>query len=158
MGINRGKQFEEKLEEQFEKLENISFDRIYDVTMGYKGVNNPCDFILYKRPNILYLECKAKNDNTLNFKSDIRENQWNKLLEHTEVDGVNAGIICWFIKHDKTVYLPIEWLEYMRRKGYKSFNIKKDMNVIPVLEVIGKKKKVFFDYNLNKFLEDISYE
>jgi hypothetical protein len=62
MGINRGKQFEDVLKSQFEELEKqnkICFDRIYDVTMGYKEVNNPCDFILYKKPNILYLEAKA---------------------------------------------------------------------------------------------------
>ena len=75
--------------------------------MGYSGVNNPCDFIIYKYPNILFLECKAVHGNTLNFKSDIKKNQWDKLLKYSEVEGVNAGIVCWYIDWDVTVFLPI---------------------------------------------------
>lgn len=59
MSINRGKQFEQKLQEQFKKLKDISIDRLYDVTTGYKNQNNVCDFIVYKEPNIFYFECKA---------------------------------------------------------------------------------------------------
>lgn len=59
MGINRGKQFEQHLREQFKELNNVSIDRLYDITTGFKNQNNICDFIVYKYPNILYLECKA---------------------------------------------------------------------------------------------------
>lgn len=125
--------------------------------MGYVGINNPCDFIIYKRPNILYLECKTKNNNTLNFKYDIRNNQWDKLYEYSKIDGVNAGIICWFIQQNKTIYLPIEYLHYMRENGYKSFNVSKDMDKIPLYELEGYKKRTFYEYNLEKFLNDIAY-
>lgn len=125
--------------------------------MGYKNINNPCDFIIYRFPNILYLECKSKNDNTLNFKSDIRSNQWEELYNYSKINGVNAGIICWFIKQDKTVYLPIEYLHYLQEQGYKSFNIIKDINKIPLYEIEGNKKRVFYQYNLEKFLNEISY-
>lgn len=158
MGINRGKQFEDTLQEQFEKLDNLTITRLYDVTMGYSGVNNPCDFIIYRFPNILYLECKAVHGNTLNFKSDIKENQWDKLLEYSKVNGVNAGIICWYIDWDITVFLPIEYLQYMLENSYKSFNVRKDMNKIPRVILNGKKKRVFFEYDLERFMEEISYE
>jgi recombination protein U len=158
MGINRGKQFEDTLQEQFEKLDNLTITRLYDVTMGYYGVNNPCDFIIYRFPNILYLECKAVHGNTLNFKSDIKENQWDKLLEYSKVNGVNAGIICWYIDWDITVFLPIEYLQYMLENSYKSFNVRKDMNKIPRVILNGKKKRVFFEYDLERFMEEISYE
>lgn len=125
--------------------------------MGYSGVNNPCDFIIYKYPNILFLECKAVHGNTLNFKSDIKKNQWDKLLKYSEVEGVNAGIVCWYIDWDVTVFLPIEYLQYLKEQDYKSFNIKKDINKIPRVILDGKKQRIFFDYNLKKFLEEISY-
>lgn len=125
--------------------------------MGYSGVNNPCDFIIYKYPNILFLECKAVHGNTLNFKSDIKKNQWDKLLKYSEVEGVNAGIVCWYIDWDITVFLPIEYLQYLKEQDYKSFNIKKDINKIPRVILDGKKQRIFFDYNLKKFLEEISY-
>lgn len=35
MGINRGKQFEQELQRQFEQLENVDITRLYDVTTGY---------------------------------------------------------------------------------------------------------------------------
>jgi len=126
--------------------------------MGYAKIDNPCDFIVYKYPNILYLECKTVHGNTLNFKSDIRDNQWYKLLEYSTTYGVIAGIICWYIDWDITVFLPIEYLQAMKEEGYKSFNIRKDINKIPRVILDGKKKRVFFEYDLEKFLEEISYE
>lgn len=59
MGINRGKQFEQIVQSQIEQLPNVSIDRLYDVTTGYANQCNICDYIVYKKPNILYLECKA---------------------------------------------------------------------------------------------------
>ena len=59
MGINRGKKFEDSLKKQFEKLPEVSIDRLYDVTTGYLNQNNVCDFIVYKKPYEYYFECKA---------------------------------------------------------------------------------------------------
>ena len=59
MAINRGKQFEQLIQSQIEQLPNVSIDRLYDVTTGYANQCNICDYIVYKKPNILYLECKA---------------------------------------------------------------------------------------------------
>ena len=158
MSINRGKQFEEKLRKQFEKISNISIDRLYDVTTGYKNQNNICDFIVFKEGTLNYFECKAIHGNCLNFKGHIRENQWNGLLEKSYIGGVNAGIICWFIDWDITLFIDIQYLDEMKKAGYKSFNIKKDINKMPVVYLDGIKKRIFFEYDLEKFLEDISYE
>lgn len=94
----------------------------------------------------------------MNFKSHIRDNQWTGLLGSSHISGVNAGIICWFMDWDITIFLPIEYLQYLLEDGNKSFNIIKDIKRIPTIEILGKKKKVFFEYNLEKFLEEISYE
>lgn len=158
MGINRGKQFEDVLQKQFEKLKNTSITRLYDVTTGYKNQNNICDFIVYRAPNILYAESKAIHGNTLNFKSHIRQNQWDGLLNVAYIPGVNAGIIVWFIDHDITLFIDITYLEYLKTSGKKSFNIKTDIDEISVVEITGTKKRVFFEYNLEQFLEEISYE
>lgn len=158
MGINRGKQFEQLIQKQFEELEDISVDRLYDVTTGFKNQNNVCDLIVYKQGTLNYIECKAIHGNTLNFKSHIRPNQWNKLLEKSFIPGVNAGILCWFIDNDITLFLDILDLHYLKDLGNKSFNLRTDIKTIPTVLIEGKKKRVFFEYNLNKFLEDISYE
>ena len=145
MAINRGKQFENLLKEQFEKIPNISIDRLYDITT------------VYKDGTLNYFECKAIHGNTLNFKSHIRENQWDKLLKKSWIPGVNAGIICWFIDLDKTYFIDIEYLDYLKEQGNKSFNAISDIDKIPVIEIKGKKKKVFFEYELENLLEDLSY-
>jgi len=158
MSINRGKQFEDNLKKQFEKVPDTLCLRLYDVTTGYKNQNNICDFIVFNRGTLNLLECKAIHGNTLNFKSHIRDNQWDGLLKSSYIPGVNAGILCWFMDWDITVFLPIEYLQYMLEDGYKSFNIRKDINKIPRIILDGVKKRVFFDYDLEKFLEGMRYE
>lgn len=59
---------------------------------------------------------------------------------------------------DKTIFLDIQYLEYLSEEcENKSFNIKKDINKIPVIEIEGIKKRIFFEYDLEKFLKEISY-
>lgn len=73
------------------------------------------------------------------------------------IPKVNAGIICWFIDLDKTLFLDIEYLDWMRDNNFKSFNAK-DINGIydiPVVTIEGIKKRIFFNYDLEKFLLEI---
>lgn len=163
MGINRGKQFEDKLKEQFEKLPDTLCLRLYDVTTGFKNQNNPCDFIVFRDGTLNLFEVKAVHGNTLNFKSHIRENQWYKLQKYSVLPAVNAGIIVWFIDKDFTLYLPIGLLHELKLEDFKSFNINDyiDDTLPPVyehpIEILGTKKKVFFEYDLKTFLDEISY-
>ena len=46
MSVNRGKQFEDIIREQFKKLKNVVTIRLYDVTTGYINQNNICDLIV----------------------------------------------------------------------------------------------------------------
>ena len=158
MGINRGKQFEKEIQNQFEKIEDISVDRLYDVTTGYKNQNNPCDLIVFAYGTLNYFECKAIHGNTLNFKSHIRQNQIDKLLAKSKIPRVNAGIICWFIDCDETVYIDINYIQQLKDSGKKSYNVKYDFLYPHVWQIMGDKRKVFFDYYLEDLLEDLRYE
>ena len=151
MSVNRGKQFEDIIREQFKKLNNVVTIRLYDVTTGYINQNNICDLIVYDEGTLNLIECKAVHGNTLNFKSHIKQNQWDGLLEESYKPGVNAGILVWFIDHDVTLWLDIQYLQDLKESGYKSFNVKDRMSVY---ELAGVKKKVFFEYDLRKFLKD----
>lgn len=151
MSVNRGKQFEDIIREQFKKLKNVVTIRLYDVTTGYINQNNICDLIVYDEGTLNLIECKAVHGNTLNFKSHIKQNQWDGLLEESYKPGVNAGILVWFIDHDVTLWLDIQYLQDLKESGYKSFNVKDRMSVY---ELAGVKKKVFFEYDLRKFLKD----
>lgn len=162
MGINRGKQFENEIRKQLEKIPNTFTLRLYDVTTGYANQNNPCDFIVFKDGTLYLLELKAIHGTTLNFKSHIRENQWNKLLKYNKIPGINAGILCWFIDLDKTYYVDISSLQFMKEQDKKSFNVN-EVNTrwynlfVDFMQIKGKKKKVFFDYDLKEFLDNYKY-
>ena len=154
MGTNRGKQFEAIIKSVASKSPDVSIDRLIDPTMGYVGIANICDFILYKYPYEYYLECKAITKNTLNYKGHISQTQWDGLLEKSKIPGVMAGILVWFIDWDKTLFIPIQYLEESRLKGDKSFNIKS--SDIKHFVLMGKKKRVFFDYDFKSFMKEIS--
>jgi hypothetical protein len=161
MGQNRGKQFEMVIKESFLKVPNVSIDRLPDPMAGYAGIKNICDFIVYKEPYEYYIECKSVHGNTLPF-SNITDNQWKGLLEKSKIKGVRAGIICWWVDKDVTLFLPIQLLASLRGQGKKSVrfddNCYKYVDVKPyyvysVYQIKGKKKRVFFDYDMKSFLE-----
>ena len=157
MSQNRGKQFEGVVCQAFEKVPNVSIDRLHDQTTGYKGSQNICDFIVYREPYEYYFECKSVKGNILPFRN-ITDTQWDGLLEKSKIEGVTAGIICWWIDKDKTVFIPIQTLELMRTVGIKSvrydaiYDCDGDTDMI---EIKGKKKRVFFDYDMEDFLNEV---
>lgn len=160
---NKGKKFEHCIKEAFLKIPEVSVDRIPDQTMGYKGAQNICDFIVYKKPYEFYIECKSVHGNTLPF-SNITETQWQGLLEKSKIKGVFAGVICWWIDKDVTKFIPIQLLEVLRTDGYKSVRYdyghgvsahSKDWRTYSTVEIKGKKKRVFFDYDMDGFFHSI---
>ena len=157
MAVNRGKQFESVIRKAFEKVSGVSIDRLHDQTTGFKGSQNICDFIVYKEPYEYYIECKSVHGNTLPF-SNITDTQWNGLLEKSKIEGVFAGVICWWVDKDKTMFLPIQILEGLKRTGeYKSY--RSDWfhwnGLQKTIEIKGKKKRVFFDYDMTEFFKSI---
>lgn len=160
MSVNRGKEFEDVIRECFSKVENVSVDRIHDQTTGYKGSTNICDIIAYRKPYIYYIECKSVHGNRLSISStdpkhkygNITNTQWEGLLEKSKIDGVVAGVICWWVDKDITLFMPIQELELQRNHGWKSikYDIPRENGII---EILGKKKRVFFNYEMEDFLE-----
>lgn len=150
MAENRGKKFETVIRESFEKVPNVSIDRLHDQTNGFRGSQNICDFIVYKEPYEYYFECKSVHGNILPF-SNITETQWNGLLEKSQIEGVFAGVICWWIDKDVTKFIPIQALQICKYRGWKS--IRYDVNGYKgsIKEIKGKKKRVFFDYDMEEF-------
>ena len=151
--VNRGKKFEEIIKQSFLKVPNVSVDRLHDQMTGFKVTSaNVCDFIVYKKPYEYYIECKSTYGASLPF-SNITDNQWNGLLEKSKIDGVFAGIICWFINKDKTYYIPIQRFEFERKYGHgKSLGFR-NLYEDEFVEITGKKKRVFFDYDMKQFFD-----
>lgn len=164
MAQNRGKQFELVVRRAFEKVPDVSIDRLHDQTTGFIGSSNICDFVVYRKPYEFYFECKSVHGNTLSIHSidktdkgevygNITKKQWEGLLEKSKIKGVFAGVICWWVDRNVTAYIPIQSLVIMREElGQKS--VRFDNNYI--LSIAGKKKRVFFEYDMEVMLDEIS--
>ena len=164
MAENRGKQFEVQIKRGFESVQDCSIDRLHDQTNGFAGSSNICDYIVYKRPTEFYIECKSCHGNTLSIYSNdskkkygaISNKQWEGLLEKSQIKGVVAGYIVWFIDHDITVFVKSEAMKRLRDSGSKSLHIKdicEKLDIDEWCKIEGKKKRVLFDYDLSPFLE-----
>lgn len=154
MSPNRGKQFENVIRKSFERVDGVSIDRLNDNTAGFKGVAGICDFIVYKEPHEYYIECKSVHGASLPFRN-ITDTQWEGLLEKSKIEGVYAGIICWFVEKGITVFIPIQVLQICKYRGWKS--IRYDVNGYhgSIIEIKGKKKRVFYEYNMEDFFNEI---
>lgn len=155
MAENRGKQFEGVIKEAFEKVQGVSIDRLHDQTNGFVGSSNICDFIVYKEPNEIYIECKSCHGNTFPL-SNITDNQRKGMLEKSNIYGVLAGVIIWWVDKDLTVFVPIKEIQRLKDADNKSISANAVLDgYIWCYEIPGKKKRVFFDYDMQKFLEDV---
>lgn len=152
MAVNRGKKFEQVVRESFERVPGVSIDRLNDNTSGFKGIAGICDFIVYKEPYEYYIECKSVHGNTLPF-SNITDTQWNGLLEKSKIQGVYAGVICWWIDRDTTKYIPIQTLQLLKDHGYKS--LKYNLVSLSCVNILGTKKRIYFDYNMEVFFNEV---
>ena len=155
MANNKGKQFEQKFKSDFtQTVKDCSLDRIYDTTNGYMGIRNICDFIGFKKPSIFYIECKSHEGNTFPL-SNL--SQYDKLITKIGIPGVRAGVIIWFIDHDRVIYVPIKTIKQMKEDGKKSVNIRTiDKEGYRFIEIPSVKKRVFMDsdYSILTTLED----
>ena len=163
MAKNRGKDFENIFYNQMiQQNDSISIDRFYDTMGGFINIKTVCDFVCYQYPFQFYFELKAIKGNTLNFKSHITEFQWQELFEKSKINGVFAGVIVWFIDNDITAFIPIEHLHDLQSKTLKSFNVKMfdfehGIETKNIIILKGKKKRIYFNYDMKEFMERMIY-
>lgn len=150
MSVNRGKQFEGVVKEAFEKVPHTFVLRLHDQTTGYLGSANICDFIVYNEPNLFLIECKSVHGNTFSF-SNISSTQLKGLDDASRKLGVRAGILCWWIDHDVTKFIYIDDIMWYMKRGAKSMRY----DDIEGIVINGTKKRVFFDYDMEEFINGI---
>lgn len=152
-GIQRGKDFEEIIKKGFLEVADTTIERLPDPVGGYLGYRNPCDFIGYHYPYAYYIECKTVHSHRLPI-MNVTFNQRVGMLEASKTRGVVAGIICWFIPEDKTYFIPIQVFEKYRLDGKKSLNLHKtDTEADGWILLRGRKKRIFFEYNIEDFID-----
>ena len=150
--VSRGKDFEAIVRKSFESVPDTMVYRIPDQQNGFYGSCNPCDFFIYHKPVLYAIECKATNKPSLPF-SNITDNQWSELLRMSKISGVVAGILCWFVNSDSTLFIPIQILEMLKQNGAKS--IRYDADDFAIISIPGRKKRVFWDYDFSILFQSI---
>lgn len=156
---NRGKAFEQRIKEACLSMPDVSVDRIPDQMGHYKGARNICDFIVYRYPTEYYLECKSVYDTSFPL-SNITDDQLKGLVRKSNIPGVIAGIVVWFIDLDLTYFIPITYIRILKEADIKSINPKKDYwNELGTdlwkFPVSGKKDRVYYKYNLEPLFNQL---
>lgn len=166
MAVNRGKDFEGCIKASFESAPDTAVVRLIDPQNGYAGVRNVCDFVVYHKPYMYFIECKSVHGDKLSIHGlDVKRkygaltnNQWEGMLEYSKIDGVIAGVVVWFIDHDITKFFPIQMLAEMRDSGYRSVKLFPSEwsdigDKYPWQVIWGDKRRVLFDYDMTEFFD-----
>lgn len=154
MAFNRGKQWEEKVRKDLLKLPDVCIERVPDQVTGHRITSqNACDFYMYLYPHFYYIECKSVNGNT--FSVDFA--QYDRLLVRAGHKGVRAGVLLWWVPHQKVAYIPIKTFEKLKNDDKKSVNIKMlGTDDYRIIEIPSSTKRVYpdCDYSVLHTLEE----
>ena len=144
MAVSRGKQFEERLENDFRKVCGAFIYSIPDQVNGHKTTSqNPCDFFGYVKPLMFMIEAKSIKGNTFPITNFIQNE---RMRSYRGVPGLRRGVVIWFIEHDKVLYVPVITIEKMLKDGKKSVNIRTIANDgYDYIDLPSVKKRVFLD-------------
>lgn len=162
MSSNVGKKFENKFRECMTKVEGMRVIRLPDQMNGFKGSTNPCDFFLYRYPYMYAIECKTINTDRFPI-CNLAPTQYDSLLEFSKTKGLICGVMIWYVQRDITIFYPIEIFEYCKlidKKGIRyDETIEIDIpNGLSMRQIDGVKRRVFFDYDFDKFISSIEYD
>ena len=151
MAQSRGKQFEVKFREDFRKIPDSVVVRLPDLTNGWKGSSNICDFFCYVKPTLFFIEVKSISGNTFSVK-DLR--QYELLKQHEGIPGLKRGVVIWFTEKDRVLYVPVSTFTKMIADGKKSVNIRTiDSEDYDFVDIPSVKKRVFMDSDYSCLLD-----
>ena len=151
MAVNRGKQWEAKLKEDFSKMSGAYIYRVPDQLGGLKGQTGICDFIAYKFPKIFFIEAKTILGNTFPLTNFT---QFDKLMSIPNIQGVHRGVMLWFQDHQRVLYVPLLTIAKMKQDGKKSVNIRTiDQDGYNYLNIPSIQKRVFLDSDYSVMME-----
>lgn len=152
MAQSRGKQFEQKLKEDFSKIPQSFIYRLHDQVTGYRVTSqNPSDFFAFAKGKLLLLEAKSIQGNTFPI-SNLT--QLDRLLQYRNIPGLRKGVVIWFIDHQKVLYVPAESIKKMKDDGKKSVNIRTIQNDgYDYIDLPSEKRRVFLDTDYSVLLD-----
>lgn len=151
---NLGKKAETKIKEWLDRPEEgYCFYRIPDQMNGFRNSCNPCDFILYKKPNFYLIESKATRNDNFPY-TMITDFQFEHMMKCSAVEGVKSYVIVLFATYKRAFIFDIRDIDKEIKEGRKSINIKKiDKWQIPYIEIQTLlSRKELLDYNREQII------
>lgn len=152
MNTNRGKQFEQQIRQALDRLEDSYVFRIPDQMTGYMGSKNPCDFIVYRYPNLYLLECKCCYGTSFSYKNITPYQQQSLIYAGELISGVVAGYLIWFIDRGSTVFISADYVAELQSQGKKSLSVR-NLTDDRILRIKGKKRNILYDYDLSDLIK-----
>lgn len=145
---NIGKVFEQEFKDSISP--DYYLYRLKDDTSGFYGVSNPCDYILFRSPNLFLVELKTHKGKSIPL-AKIRENQIQGMSKAVQYDGVYGGFLINFRDLEETYYVSVqEVINFIQTEKRKS---------IPVgwcrdhgIQIPQVKKRVRYRYDLENWL------
>lgn len=172
--MNKGKIFENDLKDSAKEQE-LFILRIHDTSLSWIKEKqaaftpkNPCDFLIYRKPYLFFIEAKSTKSVSMGFEIDplagdnamIKAHQIKSLTEMCKIDGIFCGLVLNFrdeenLDNNITYYLPIEnFNEFVNETTKKSIN-KLDVATHEAVKVKQQRKRTHFRYDINQMLDDI---
>lgn len=151
--ISLAKNFEHNVKAQLSDVKDVYVLRLYDTMFAARGIRNPADFIAYKKPNMILLECKTTAGASLPFKN-ISDGQWEDIYNATQkAKGILGVILIWYYDKDVTLAVDIRKLVALKLMGEKS--IRYDACGEGIIKVHGAKAKLYYTYDFKSMLEEV---
>ena len=140
-----GKQFEAKFKENFQQsLPDAFIMRLYDITMGYKSIDNYCDFICFDGSRLYMIDCKAHKGASLPFDAFP---QYEKLV-NIRHKNIITGVVLWLYEKDKVYFIPTYTVEKAKKAGMKSINpTKVSRSKYLIFDIPSVKLRTFMNSN-----------
>ena len=161
MAKNEGKKFEDDFKQSCEKVENFFIMRLVDGTASWSSeksdnvrfqAKNICDFVLSYQGKLVLLELKSILKSSLPF-GNIKNSQTEGLTKAFNKNATHMfiGFLVNFRDHEETYFMSIEQFnQYVTEVDRKSIPIDFFRNNCILVE--QKKKKVRYNYNIEKFM------
>lgn len=143
---NEGKIFEDDVKKSFEPNRIL---RLYDTTNGYKGVANPCDFIIFGNYKTILLETKSVQGNRMPF-SNITDKQLDGLFLYRNTNTL-AGVLIQFREPRKVFFMDILTINDLIEGGTKS--VTPALCAVRGIEVECEWKRTHMKFNGEHFIK-----
>lgn len=143
------KQFEKNVATQLKAIKDTYVYRLSDLVNQF-GVANPCDYFCFYKNTFFLLEMKTTEGASLPLKN-ISDYQYSSMLEASNKKGIKAYFLVWWYSKDLTRAIPISVIKDIKETNKKS--IRYDYKDSRIIEIDGVKKKLYFEYDWNKFFK-----